>query len=430
MAKLTQKKCETIKPKKVVKEYADGTVAGLNLAVQVSGSKAWFLRYRHAGRTRKMRLGSFPEIPLAKARQMADEALTTIRSGIDPADAKLVAKAVDVGHRPPAKPIIKDRVEDVVRQYLAFHVHGLDSEGLPKLRPNSQKAIERHLATIVGVFVGRRLSEIDRTEIHEALLDPLVAKGCGVAANRLLSTLQGLCSFALERGNITVSPIAGMKKPVKEVSRERTLIDIKTEINPETDEVTEIVDATELKMVIQAAKKLGQPFGTVVQMLVYTGQRRNEVTELKWSELNLETAIWTLPKDRTKNAKVHEVMLAPQIVALLNSVPRGDGPYVFSRTNGQTPFKSLSKGMNDLQKLMQKNIKRWTLHDLRRTFSTGAASLVIPQHLVERVLNHVTGTKDGGGPISRIYNRYPYRKEKREAMITWANYVDGLQTAK
>ena len=169
-----------------------------------------------------------------------------------------------------------------------------------------------------------------------------------------------------------------MKCQAKEVSRERTLIDIKTEINPETDEVTEIVDATELKMVIQAAKKLGQPFGTVVQMLVYTGQRRNEVTELKWSELNLETAIWTLPKDRTKNAKVHEVMLAPQIVALLNSVPRGDGPYVFSRTNGQTPFKSLSKGMNDLQKLMQKNIKRWTLHDLRRTFSTGAASLVIP----------------------------------------------------
>ena len=132
MAKLTQKKCETIKPKKVVKEYADGTVAGLNLAVQVSGSKAWFLRYRHAGRTRKMRLGSFPEIPLAKARQMADEALSTIRSGIDPADAKLVAKAVDVGQRPPAKLIIKDRVEDVVRQYLTFHVHGLDSEGLPK----------------------------------------------------------------------------------------------------------------------------------------------------------------------------------------------------------------------------------------------------------------------------------------------------------
>ncbi len=423
MAKLTERKCETTKPKKVVKEYADGTVAGLYLAVQTSGSKSWTLRYRIEGRSRKLTFGHFPAIPLTAARKQAGEALAAVKEGRDPADARLIARAVDVGHQPPARAIVRDRIEDVATKYIALHVR-------PKLRPNSQKAVARHLAAIVAAFPGRRLSEIDRTEIHEALLDPLVAQGHGIAANRLLSTLQGLCSFALERGYIKVSPFVGLKRPAREVSRERTLIDIKTAIDPKTDEVTETVDATELKMVIQAAKKLGFPFGTIVEMLVYTGQRRNEVSELQWSELNLETATWTLPENRTKNARGHEVMLAPQVVTLLKSVPRGSGPFVFSRTNGQTPFTSMSKGMVDLKKLMSKNIEPWSLHDLRRTFSTGAASLSIPQHIVERILNHVTGTKDGGGPISRIYNRYPYRSEKREAMITWANYVDGLQTAK
>jgi integrase len=168
--------------------------------------------------------------------------------------------------------------------------------------------------------------------------------------------MTGLFSFAIGEellGDLTVSPIAKMKRPAQETTRDRVL------------------DDKELKAVLQAAEKLNSPFGVIVQLLAYTGQRRNEVAHMRWDELKLHEAIWIMPPERTKNKKEHKVMLAPQVVEILKSVPRGNGPFVF--TDGTTPLTSFSKGTADLKKLVP-TVKNWTLNDLRRTVATGKES--------------------------------------------------------
>jgi hypothetical protein len=152
MAELTDQKIAEIKPRKAVREVRDGSIAGLYLCVQVSGPKSWTLRYWNAeGRSRKLTLGSYPEISLAAARQQATEALALVKAGTDPADAKIIAKAVGVGHQPPQKLTAEDTIEEVARQYLALHIRGL--------RPRSQVAAEHYLGKILAAFPGRRLSK-------------------------------------------------------------------------------------------------------------------------------------------------------------------------------------------------------------------------------------------------------------------------------
>jgi integrase len=404
--KLTQRKCETIRPKKVVREHRCGVVPGLNLAVQVSGTKSWFLRYRHDGRTRKLRLGSFPEISLAAARKQAEEALALVKTGIDPA-------APATAPEPPApKPVAKDAdlIPNIAHKYLELHVHGV-VKGVPKLRKNSRIAAEKYLTMIVDAFPNTQLSRLERLEVHEKLIDPLLAKGHGTTANRLLSTLSGLVTFALQRGSIKTNPIAGLKRPTAEVSRDRCLSN------------------DELKMVLEASKAVGFPFGVIIELLVLTGQRRLEIAEMSWSELDLDKSIWVIPAARSKNKKQHTLPLAPQVIAILSAIPRGESPFVFASSVGK-PFSAFAKATDKLRSLLPPTMPHWQLHDLRRSFASGCAELQLPMSVVELCLNHRSGNSEGNNPIARVYNKYKYADEKVKVMEIWANHVDGLRTAK
>ena len=135
-----------------------------------------------------------------------------------------------------------------------------------------------------------------------------------------------------------------------------------------------------------------------------------------------------------KNNRAHEVHLSDAAVQVLRSVPRVGNGLVFT-TNGR-PVSGFSQGKKRLDAAMLKAkqdelgdkaapIPHWILHDLRRTAATGMARLNIPPHVVDKVLNHVSGTIRG---VAAVYNRFEYLDERRAALDAWGRYVVDLVT--
>jgi integrase len=206
----------------------------------------------------------------------------------------------------------------------------------------------------------------------------------------------------------------GMKPPTKERARDRALTD------------------DELRWFWRACETIDWPFGPLAKLLLLTAQRRDEVGGIEWSELSFDQKTWTLPRNKVKNNRAHEVHLSDAAFQILRSIPRiGNGP-MFS-TNGR-PVSGFSQGKKRLDAAMFKAkrdelgdkaapIPHWILHDLRRTAATGMARLNIPPHVVDKVLNHVSGTIRG---VAAVYNRFEYLEERRAALEAWGRYVCNL----
>ncbi|SES98612.1 site-specific integrase [Oceanicella actignis] len=172
---------------------------------------------------------------------------------------------------------------------------------------------------------------------------------------------------------IDASPIAGMKPLSKERSRERVLTD------------------DELGALWTACDAEGYPFGDCMKLLILSGQRRAEVAEMRWSELDLEKRLWTLPSQRAKNGRQHTVPITDAMLDVLRRVPRFIGSdYVFT-TTGKSPVSGFGRLKDRLDKALPDGTEGWTIHDLRRTMSTNMAMLGVPQPVTEALLNHKTG---------------------------------------
>jgi integrase len=180
-----------------------------------------------------------------------------------------------------------------------------------------------------------------------------------------------------------------------------------------------------------AAEEIGYPFGQAVQLMILTGQRRSEVLEAEWREFDLERALWSIPRDRAKNGSGHVVPLSAAAIKLILSLPRkGPSPKLLFTTNGLTPFSGVSKAIERLSaraaKRMNSDGERlpWRLHDLRRTFATGCARLGVPLHVVEKCLNHTSGSFGG---IVSVYQRHEFLEERASAMQKWSAHVEATE---
>jgi integrase len=136
-----------------------------------------------------------------------------------------------------------------------------------------------------------------------------------------------------------------------------------------------------------------------------------------WSEIR--GTVWTIPGNRTKNGRAHEVPLSAAAQSLLAQTPRiAGGDYVLT-TNGTAPITGFGLAKRQLDEIAP-IIPRWTFHDLRRTLASGLARLGQPVHVIEAILNHRSGTISG---VAAIYNRHQYLEEKRAALEEWAQHV-------
>jgi integrase len=216
---------------------------------------------------------------------------------------------------------------------------------------------------------------------------------------------------AILKSRLRTAPCVGIEAPGEEKKRDRVLIDA------EIDALWAACGKGEP----DGSGGIGKPFGSFTKMLLLTGQRRAEVAEMRWSEIDKDKCLWTIPGGRTKNKLVHIVPLSTQAMAIIDSVTRIAGDFVFT-TTGDSGLGGFSRAKERINKRM-KAAKPWTFHDLRRTASTGMSSLGVQPHVVEAVINHISGSKAG---VAGTYNRWAYLPEKTDALQLWADHLDRL----
>jgi integrase len=232
-----------------------------------------------------------------------------------------------------------------------------------------------------------------------ALLDRVRERGSPIMANRVLATIRKFFNWCIGRGILESSPCTGITAPAREQARHRVLSD------------------EELALVLNAARQIGFPFGSIVQVLALTGQRRDEVGRMTWEHLDLRRQVWVIPAEHAKNGKPHLVHLSHPVAGLLETVPHA-GELVFSG-DGSRMFQGYSKAKARLDRLS--GVSDWTLHDLRRTVVSGMARLGVAPHVADKILNHQSGTISG---VAAVYQRHEFHKERQDALQLWGQHVE------
>jgi integrase len=155
-----------------------------------------------------------------------------------------------------------------------------------------------------------------------------------------------------------------------------------------------------------------------------TGQRLREVSELEWKEIDLVAKLWTLPAARAKNSVEHSIPLSDQAADILRSLPRIDGSKFVFTINGRNPIRGAHQAKRRIDALLP-YVPPWVLHDIRRTVASGMARLGVNLPVIEKLLNHVSGSFAG---IVGVYQRHSFADEKRAAMQSWARNVEAIVT--
>jgi integrase len=196
--------------------------------------------------------------------------------------------------------------------------------------------------------------------------------------------------------------VIGTNRPAEPQSRDRVLTD------------------TELVAIWNACRE--DDYGHIVRLLMLSGQRRNEVGGMSWSELNLEQETWCIPGARTKNKRAHTIALPHGALAIIAKAERlANKDHLFG--TGRDGFGGWSRAKAALDRRIDKargTMAAWTIHDLRRTVATGMADLGVLPHVIEAALNHISGHKAG---VAGVYNRSSYERETRAALARWADHL-------
>jgi integrase len=361
----------------------DSVVKGFGARRQTDGV-FYYIRYRLNGRQHIKSLGRHGS-PLTPdiARTTAKAKLGVAATGVDPF----------------AEPLAAESFGKQVTRYL--------ERKQATLKPRTYREVERHLLTHAKPLHRLWLSEIDRRTIAALLSE--IEKGGPYARNGVRSSLSAFLAWAVREGFIEANPVVGTGKAKDNGARERVL--------PES----------ELREVWSTLQQ--DQFGDIVRLLILTGQRRQEISALCWSEIDFERGLIAFPPARTKNKRLHELPLSSQVRAILDRQPHRKGrDFIFGR--GKGGFSGWSDCKATLDKRIAANRGRkakplpdWRLHDLRRTAATGMAELGVQPHIIEAVLNHVSGHKAG---VAGIYNRARYEGEMREALQRWADHVERI----
>jgi integrase len=359
----------------------DDDITGLGIRLRAGGTCNWIYRYRIGRKQRSLILGSAKSVPLSVVRKNASTLEARVRLGEDPALDRQNAK------------LEADNTFGVLAaQYLETQK--------PKWRPGTYKEIERHLNKYANSLHRAPIAAISQRSVAN-LLNSVATESGDVTANRVRASLSALFGWTIKEGiRLPEGNVASYTNKREEKSRERVLSN------------------AELKAIWTACPD--NEFGGVVKLLLLTGQRRSEIGALQWSEVHDDQIL--LPASRTKNKRAHVIPLSDAARATLGLFRNKYEVFVFGRFS----FQGWNEGKRALDARaagVGKPLEHWTLHDLRRTVATRMAELGVQPHIIEAVLNHVSGHKAG---VAGIYNRATYDKEKRAALNLWAEHVTAL----
>jgi integrase len=395
-------------PSKGYLEIWDTVQLGLGLRINSGGRRSYFCMPRVNGVQEKVNLGTTTELDIAQAREKCRGVFRDAAQGIGKKARirKYEREAIEKARSE------ANSFRAVAEAWLSDNGKG----GAGKLRSKSeiQSRLEREVFPDWG---DRPVHEISRADVR--ILVDAIAQTKPIAANRTLAAVRRMFNWAASKDRIDASPVLGVEPPADEKRRDRFL------------------DDHEIARVWAGFEKLHYPFGPLFKILLLTGQRRNEVAGMKWSEINGD--LWTLPGERTKNSQSNTVPLATLTIGTLDDVPRIDGlEHLFTTgRKGDRPVSGWGKIKERLDRIVAEDtanlvdeqldmvkhaLPHWTIHDLRRTVRTNLPRLGITPDTAERVLGHTIGG------IRGVYDLYAYDREKRRALEAWATHIENLIT--
>ncbi|RWD10631.1 MAG: site-specific integrase [Mesorhizobium sp.] len=394
----------SLKPTTTRQEIPDSTQSGLYLVMQPSGALSWAVRTKIDGKAAKVTIGRYDEtgsvergaiiisatqaLNVTQARALAERVVADARRGNDPRQQKIDKTSVAAWF------------DEFIKTARTTGFKGR------AVKATTADEYERIIATNIKPH-WKHVTDIRTVDYRD--VEKLLAKLSPGARRNAFAVLSAFFRWKPVARVMGRNIIELAEAPAKPTSRDRVL------------------SHEEIKTAWNASEKCGYPFGPMTQLLLLTGQRRDEIANLKWSEIADEAI--TLEAARTKNSRPHVVPLSPLAKTIIESLPKmhdADGnlsEYVFT-TTATTPFSGFSNGKKALDKHCgAPALPEWHLHDLRRTCATELAKLGIKQEVTEAILNHKTGKVSG---VAAIYNRYDYQDEKRDALEQWATRVQAI----
>lgn len=382
---------------------------GLALRVGAKGAKGkatWYAvgrGLRSSGPTWHM-LGQYPTMGLAEAWTQAQTALELLKAGKDPKTEKQKQRAAE----DEAERERQDNTFASVAARFNAQYATMTSRKTGRLRKTAGDTAQYINRELVSVWGGKPITDITEADVRR-VIRAIVARGTDLAPGKHRRTTGGhnaarhtfaaaglLFKWARREKLITVNPCADLEPTDlhnKAVSRDRVLSD------------------KELRAVWRGAEQAPYPYGPLIQLLVLTGTRRDEMAGASWGEI--EGDVLVIPAHRMKGKAAHSVPLPPLAMEILSGLPRFTaGDYLFSSTLGERPISGFSQYRDKFDRLVD-DIPHWTLHDLRRTCRTGLSSVGVLPMVAELVIGHA---QQG---ISAVYDRHRYDDEKRAALELW-----------
>jgi integrase len=348
--------------------------------------RSWIFQYAFGSGAKRvnarMTLGKWPALPAVKARSIAEDLHARVRLGGHPAADKKVSRA-EAGHT----------FEKLIAGYLEFKKS--------ELRPKTLVEITRHLNVYAAPLHGLPVSAINLRRVVE-LIDTVAKERGNVSANRTQTTLSSLFSWAMRKGLATANPLAAAQMR-RERSRSRVLAD------------------HELAAVWNA---LGNTdFGDILKLLILCGARAAEIGALRWTEVSFDRKLISLPAERVKNNRPHTIPLSEPMLAILQRRAQSKlGDLVFSRSGNGFLGWGRCKAKLDcaITAELGKSLEPWVIHDLRRSFVTGLARLGVDLPVIEKIVNHASGSFAG---IVGVYQHHSFEAEKHSALGLWGAHV-------
>ncbi len=379
--------------------YFDDKVPGLGARFRKASPPTWIFQFKIGSLNQRMTLGKVSAMKAGAARAIAEKYYADVKAGHNPQAEKRVRTAQAA-----------NTFGELVRQYLEFKKS--------RLRPRSFVEVTRHLNVYAKPLHGLPVAAIDKVVIGGLIKKVASSKGTKgkmgdgiVTANRVRASLSALFTWAMKETDFAAAnPVVNTHKAGNEKSRTRVLKD------------------AEIKIIWNA---LGDDdYGAIVRLLLLTAQRLNEIAGLRWEEIEFDRNRIVLPGARTKNGRAHHVPMSGTVRQLLEDqqAKRAEGQeLVFVR--GERAFSGWTHGRKVLDERIEQatngtTLPHWTPHDLRRTAATRMAEdLQVQPHVIEAILNHVSGHKAG---IVAVYNLATYAAEKEAALTLWASHVAAI----
>jgi integrase len=367
-------------------DYFDKTLPGFFLRISQDGKKSFGVMYRHGGRLRRMKLGTYPLLSLAKARNKAASALRNVELGQDPATEKQEDRHAMT-------------FEQVALEYLEHHA---------KTKKRSWGEDERVIKKdLIPVFGKEHAKDIVRRDVRTFL--ERKSATAPIMANRIRALLRKIFNWAIIAEIVESNPVYLVPAPGKERQRDRVLTE---------DEIKCVWDAIDAdrQNADDSHLKVKALSAGIMKLRLLTAQRGAEVMGMEWDELDTETGWWTIPGDKTKNGLSHRVPLTEPSLAIIREMKLvvGDDDYsrfVFPSPKGDTHISNPQKALERIQRATKID---FVGHDFRRTAASLMTGMGIPRLTVKKILNHVE--RD----ITAVYDRHSYDAEKREALEAWA----------